>query len=103
MGCDVNRIRAIKDNRIQRGILQALREAQDLTCPITLEPIVNAQTGKVLPDAAALVQQSEELEKPPHVFLYKKVALEQWFASGSATNPLNRQHIDRTRDFFVLS
>lgn len=105
LGCDVSRVKAIQDGGVQRAILQALKNGQDLTCPITLEPILNAQTGKILPDTAALVQQQQQPDQPRHVFLYKKAALEQWFASApaGATNPLNRQHIDRAREFFILS
>lgn len=102
-GCSPSRVKAIQNIGIKRAILKSLKEGQDLTCPITLESICHTN-GKVLSDTAALVQQQQGVK---HVFLYKKSALEQWFASasnpGATINPLNRQQIDRDREFFVLS
>lgn len=85
--------------RTKRGLLSEL--ATNPSCPITLEPILDS-SQKLTPDVAMLVQENRN-SQTDHVFLFRRQALEQWFQNGSQTNPLTRQQIDPSREFFILS
>ncbi|CEO99964.1 unnamed protein product (mitochondrion) [Plasmodiophora brassicae] len=90
--------------RCVRGALVA-ELANSPPCSITLEDIVDDR-GKITADVVALVQRIEPSgndNKQFHVFLYKRPALEQWFAIGGNVNPLTRERVHRSSQLFSLS
>jgi hypothetical protein len=106
-GCAAGRLSAIQDERVLRLLQNALRS--EPSCPITLEPLVDPVTKKLDRDVAVLCQfEDVEGNRQPHVFLFRRSALEQWFAKGNGgaatiNNPLTRKPVDQSREFFPLS
>lgn len=82
----------------QKLILDELSKSP--TCAITLEPILNPVTGKINAGVVALCSEQQQ----SHVFLYRREALEKWFAEAEIpTNPLTRQTVNPQRDLITLS
>jgi hypothetical protein len=84
---------------VRQALLAALRAKPSPTCPITLDELL--VDGVIDRDVGMIVQGSEK--HGVHVFLYRRSALERWFADSHHNNPLTRQPVDTLRDYFPLS
>jgi hypothetical protein len=110
-GCLPVAVRQMKDKGVQRALQQLLCAKPGPTCPITLEELLSP-SGRLDRGVAMIVQRpplaatmaDEPGKTIPHVYLFRREALERWFAeSRSPTNPLTRQSLDRSRDYLVIS
>jgi len=70
------------------------------TCPISLEPILDPETGKVLPGFTALFQY---LDAKPHVYVFETESIHGWVReNNSPINPVTRQVMNK-KEFFELT
>jgi len=81
---------------IQAALMKTLQTHPE--CGITLESLLS-ETAGLVQNVAMIVQRTGG---KVHVYLYKRDALEEWFAT-KLTNPLTQQSVDREREYFVLS
>ncbi|CEP01705.1 Ankyrin repeat domain-containing protein [Plasmodiophora brassicae] len=74
------------------AILSQIDCAKPPTCPISLEPIMDAASGRIADDVVAIVEERDGL---CHAFMFKQRHLEEWFlASPDRLNPATNRPVD---------
>lgn len=69
------------------------------SCPISLDEMIVPSTGQLKADTTVLFQYSEG---KPHAYLFNRDSIEEWMTESN-TNPLNRQKINKTTQYYQLT